>query len=319
MTKRRINQQQRIRIDAAQARHQIEPSVDEPTNTQEGLVITRFSRHALIETSDLTRVHCAIRPNLDPLVAGDWVKWQPIADDQGIIVSCNPRRSVLTRSTRHEGAKPIVANMSQLMIVVAPKPELSWLLLDSYLLLAEDQQLNACLVLNKIDLPCAQIQQILRQWYEPLGYPVLFTQEDNPAGDSALHAQLNHQISVFLGQSGVGKSSLIARLLPHETRIQTGALSERTQLGCHTTTNACFYHLPQGGALIDSPGVRTLHMDSFPRGQVLRGFREFRGLAQQCRFRNCNHVDAPDCAIRQAVACGKASRSRYTNLIKMLG
>lgn len=315
MSKRRISKQQSARIEKIQANYR-NKAEGEPSQTADGLVLTRFSRHADIETGEGKRIHCSIRPNIDSLVAGDQVIWQAEGAKQGIVLSRYPRHSMLGRPDKRGDFKPVAANISQIMVVVAAKPELSWSLLDSYLVMAEHLSLPACIVLNKTDLACETIQQELLDYYQPLGYSVLFTSKQGHAGYEQLQEALNHQTSVFVGQSGVGKSSLIAGLLPHEDKIQTAEISISSELGCHTTSNSRLYHIPSGGALIDSPGVREFGLWHMPLNEIAQGFREFKPFISECKFRNCNHKDNPGCAIIKALEEGKLSQKRYDSFLK---
>jgi ribosome biogenesis GTPase / thiamine phosphate phosphatase len=318
MSKRRINQQQAKRIEKQQWHHRQPSEIERDDTTSDGLVITRYSRHAHVEDSKGSSVHCAIRPNIDSLVAGDRVVWQAEGKNQGIIISRYPRETVLGRPDNKGHLRPIAANISQIMIVVAAKPEISWELLDSYLVMAEYLKLHPYIILNKVDLPCDDIRQALLKHYEPLGYPMLFTSQ-NASDQKLLQNSLNNQVSVFVGQSGVGKSSLILGILPHESaRIQTGDISAHSELGCHTTSNSHYYHLPSGGAIIDSPGVRELSLWHMSGPELAKGYREFKPYLTQCKFRNCTHYDTPGCAITNAVKNKLISLKRYENYVKML-
>ncbi|MBA3536602.1 MAG: small ribosomal subunit biogenesis GTPase RsgA [Tatlockia sp.] len=319
MSKRRINKQQSARIQKIQANYRKKNDSDEFIATEDGLVLTRFSRHANIEDSKGNRIHCSIRPNIDSLVAGDRVIWQAESGRNGIVLSRYPRESMLGRPDKRGEFRPIAANITQVIVVVAAKPELSWSLLDSYLVMIERLGgLEVCIVLNKMDLESKHIQQELLTCYKPLGYRVLFTSKDNHQGYDLLKQALNHQVSVFVGQSGVGKSSLIAGLLPHENNIQTAEISVNSELGCHTTSNSRYYHIPSGGALIDSPGVREIGLWHMPISEITQGFREFRPLIPQCKFRNCNHLDCPECAIIKALTKGNLTQKRYDSYLKII-
>ncbi|KTD22070.1 EngC GTPase [Legionella lansingensis] len=315
MSKRRVNKQQSARIQKMQANYRQSPETD--SSSLQGLVLTRFSRHAEIEDSDGKRIHCSIRPNIDSIVAGDRVVWHPKGIDQGVVVSRFPRESIVGRHDKRGDFKPAAANITQLMVVVAPKPELSWTLLDSYLIMAESLQLKICIVLNKIDLPCDAIQQELLNVYQPLGYPIILTSKEQSDHHQPLKNALNGQISIFVGQSGVGKSSLIAAILPHESNIQIAEISSGSELGCHTTSNSRLYHLPSGGALIDSPGVREIGLWHMPLGEIAQGYREFRPFLRQCKFRNCDHKQTPGCAIITALDRGDIGRKRYENFVRI--
>lgn len=317
MSKRRINKQQSARIQKMQASYRQKIDTDEALSTAEGLVVTRFSRHTIIEDNQGNRIHCSIRPNIDSLVAGDRVIWQ-IESKSGVVVSRFPRESMLGRPNKRGELKPIAANITQVIVVVAVKPELTWPLLDSYLVLVEHLGLKVCIILNKVDMPCAKLQNELQTVYQPLGYPILFTSNQDNQGYDILKQALNHQTSVFVGQSGVGKSSLIAGILPHENDIATAELSATSELGCHTTSSSRLYHIPSGGMLIDSPGVREFSLWHLPAAEITQGYREFRPLIPQCRFRNCNHRDSPGCAIVAALEAGSVARKRYENFVKII-
>lgn len=314
MSKRRVNKQQSARIQKIQEGYRENLSVDE--SSASGLVLTRFSRHAEVEDENGNRIHCSIRPNIDSLVAGDKVIWQSVGTGKGVVVSRFPRETMLGRPDKRGEFKPVAANISQILVVVAAKPELSWPLLDSYLVMAEYLKLKVCIVLNKVDIPCQALQEELINFYQPLGYPILYTSKSNQQSYHELQQMLNHHVSVFVGQSGVGKSSLIVGILPHET-IQTGEISAVSELGCHTTSNSRLYHLPTGGALIDSPGVRELGLWHMPINEIAEGYREFKPFLTQCKFRNCNHRDTPGCAVMSAIATGQIAPKRHENYIKI--
>lgn len=200
-------------------------------------------------------------------------------------------------------------------VMTSPSSASSWSLLDSYLVIAEHNNLKACVVLNKTDLPCEEIKATLNSLYSPLGYSMLLTNKQNDS--QALEEQLNHETSVFVGQSGVGKSSIISSVVRDNATIQTGAISERTQLGQHTTSNSTFYHLPCGGALIDSPGVREFGLWHMPAADIAKGFKEFRPFLGQCKFRDCDHLISPGCALKEAVSNGKIKKERLENYFKI--
>ncbi|KTC92559.1 small ribosomal subunit biogenesis GTPase RsgA [Fluoribacter dumoffii] len=315
MSKRRISKQQSARIEKIQQNyHESKKNHDA---LAEGLVITRFSRHVEIEDNEGHLLRCSMRPNLETLVAGDRVIWQMEGKNQGVVVSLYPRSSVLAKPTSSGILKPVAANISQLIIVIAPKPEISWPLLDSYLVMAETLHLHAVILLNKTDLPCESLKTQLLMDYGSLPYPVLQASKSNPASLQQLKEKLNHQVSVFVGQSGVGKSSLISNILPHEQNISINELSEISELGRHTTSNSRYYHLPSGGALIDSPGVREFSLWHIDASEIAQGYPEFKPYLSLCKFRNCTHKDTPHCAIIKAKNEGLIAEKRYENFIKL--
>lgn len=316
MSKRRINKQQTSRIEKTQQSYQLNKE-SELDSLADGLVIRCFNKQVEIEDNHGKKIRCSIRPHLETLVAGDRIIWQAEGDNQGVVVSLYPRGSMLARPTAKGLKKPVAANITQLVIVVAPKPEISWPLLDSYLIMAETLKLHALIVLNKVDLPCELIKQQLSQEYQSLDYPCVLISKTNAETIEHLATRLNHQVSVFVGQSGVGKSSIISTLLPHEEHIITGDISLNSELGKHTTSNSCYYHLPQGGALIDSPGVREFNLWDIDINTLTKGYKDFSAYLGQCKFRNCSHQNTPGCAILGAVQDGRIAINRYNNFIKL--
>ncbi|MFI4918586.1 MAG: small ribosomal subunit biogenesis GTPase RsgA [Legionellales bacterium] len=316
MSKRRINKQQSARIEKIQQTYH-DMDVHDQNTLADGLVITRFSRHVELEDRQGKRMRCSIRPNLDILVAGDRVIWQMEGSNQGVVVSLYPRVSLLARPTNMGLKKPVAANITQMIVVIAPKPEISWPLLDSYLIMAETLRLQAVILLNKTDLLSEDLKKELLNEYQSLGYPIIYTSNLDMNSSASLKTALNNQVSVFVGQSGVGKSSLISAILPHEQNIATNTLSEGSELGRHTTSNSRYYHLPSGGALIDSPGVREFILWNMDIATLAQGYTEFRPYISQCKYRNCLHVNTPNCAVLEALDRGIISQKRYDNFIKL--
>ncbi len=322
MSKRRISHQQSTRIKQKQTRYQEKAGLSSSESLTEGLVIKRYSRLALIEDPSGQRRRCSIRPEIDSLVAGDVVIWQVEGADQGVVLSVLPRKSVLNRPDFRGLLKPVAANITQVMIVVAPLPEISWNLLDSYLIMTELLNLQTKIVLNKTDLDLQNdkgvtAQSLLRKIYQPLGYEILAISRDDQSSHPSILAALNDQTSVFVGQSGVGKSSIISRIFSDTIDIQTNEISESSNLGRHTTSNSCLYHLPNGGHIIDSPGIREFGLWDLPSRNIAAGFREFQNLIHQCQFRNCNHQNAPGCAIIKALENGEVCQQRYDSYVKL--
>ncbi len=310
------------RITSAVARGRIQKKtahIPDGSCIREGLVITSYNRKVLIEDVDGIQRVCFLRSHITPLVAGDRVQSQEDVSGQGIVVHCHPRTSVLGRPDQRGHYKVIAANITQLLIVIAPLPEVSWVLLDRYLIMAEHLKIPACIILNKTDLACDEVRAHLLAVYAPLGYEIVFTQHSDTLCPAFLSA-LKDQISVFVGQSGVGKSSLINRLLPDmESSIRTGPLSVNGAFGTHTTRNARYYAGPWGGAVIDSPGVRDFLLWEMPTAEIAWGYREFRPYIEQCKFRNCEHHRTPGCSLTVAVKNNSISSLRYQNYVKIAG
>jgi ribosome biogenesis GTPase len=242
-------------------------------------------------------------------VAGDEILWLP-TEETGVVDALVTRRNVLQRPDPKGRLRPVAANIDLMLIVFAPEPAPQANLIDRYLVAAENMEVEAALVLNKADLlePGDELARQLDRYGE-LGYRTLTTHHELP-GASDLTTLIGRDTLVLVGQSGVGKSSLIQRLLP-EASIRVGALSEVADKGRHTTTTAELFHLPGGGRLIDSPGVRDFGLTHVAPEKVFNGFREFSPFLGQCRFRDCQHQSEPGCALTAAVENGDISSERF--------
>ncbi|MDN3556690.1 small ribosomal subunit biogenesis GTPase RsgA [Halomonas maura] len=326
MSKRKLSRQQRWRIEKIQAERarRAERRGDQDDEKlaageygpeQQGRVTAHFGRTLEVAPDDDGEpVRCHLRANLEGLVTGDRVIWRAGQDGSGVVVARGARDSVLERPDARGQLKPVAANIDQILIVFAVEPEPHANLIDRYLVAAEATGIAPVLVLNKIDLLPAQggpLRALLAR-YEALGYPVVTTTTARADGLDALHARLAGCTSVFVGQSGVGKSSLIDRLLPDE-QLRIGALSEDSRKGRHTTTTARLYRMPSGGELIDSPGIREFGLTHLDEGQVAEGFIEFRDLLGHCRFRDCRHRQEPGCALIEAVDDGRIHADRFAS------
>lgn len=334
MSKRQLSRRQNWRIGkiqeerAARAAKREERMLDELEGgdlgpEQHGLVIAHFGVQVDVEDSDGQICRCHLRANLPTLVTGDRVVWRAGNQGQGVIVAQLPRSSELCRPDSRGQLKPVAANVDQIVIVFAPLPQPHANLIDRYLIAAEHAGIRPLLLLNKADLldedNAAFIDSLLTT-YRQLDYPLLEVSAHEGAGMDQLRAALDDRISVFVGQSGVGKSSLVNSLLPG-VDLKVGALSELTGKGTHTTTTARLFHFPEGGDLIDSPGIREFGLGHVSRDDVEAGFIEFRELLGRCRFRDCRHDREPGCALLQALEEGRIQPQRlasYRHIIASL-
>ncbi|MHB1247069.1 MAG: ribosome small subunit-dependent GTPase A [Sulfuriferula sp.] len=274
----------------------------------QGLVTATFGRHYQVESGG-TQIECVSRGKRSGIACGDHVVFLPTSAGQGVIESILPRHNLLHRSVAHR-SKLIAANVSRIVIVVAPVPSFYDLLINRCLVAAEAAAIPALICLNKYDLgePAYAAQHRLEP-YIKLGYPLLALSAHQDI--SALRPYLSGQISVFVGQSGMGKSSLINALAP-EARTTVGEVSEALDSGRHTTTGARMYKLDDSSRLIDSPGMQEFGLNHIEPAQLDRYFIEFRPYIGHCRFSNCRHLHEPDCAVTQAAAAGEITPSRLT-------
>lgn len=309
--------------------------VSESAMGESGLVVRNFGQTLEIE-DDTGKLHrCSARKKIVALVCGDKVVWQATSAAEGVVLALQPRQTLLIRPDSRGELKPVAANVSQLLVVTAPRTSaradpaaeeddmLDTALIDRYLIAAELSRLRAVIVINKVDLLTQEARNRaarLMAIYQTIGYRVLFTCATQNQGIAELVTILQDHTSVFCGPSGVGKSSLVQSLLPDQ-EIRIGELSSATGAGRHTTTLATLYHLPHGGNLIDSPGVRDFGLWHADPAEIAQGFVEFQPYTQSCRFANCSHLTEPGCAVQQAIETGGISAMRlnsYRRIIESL-
>lgn len=283
--------------------------------SHEGRVVSSHGRDAVVEDAARRRIHCRLQGRRLAVVCGDDVRW--IAADTegaaGLITEIGPRRTELARMNLRGKSELVAANLTQLVSVIAPLPAPDLGLCDRYLAAAEWAGLKACVVANKSDLPDARtlLGEALDS-YAALGYPVVWASKRAPGGAQELAARLKDEISVLVGQSGVGKSSLINLLVPGvEATVQE--ISRAAETGKHTTSVSSLYQLPSGGDLVDSPGVRDFAPPLPPLREIAGGFREIARLAAGCRFKDCMHLREPGCAVLAAVNTGEIPARRIAS------
>ena len=312
----RVEKIQKDRLSRAQSRSQTAEQLIEDQALgpeQMGRIVVHYGANLDVEDEQGKIHHCLIRANVPRLVCGDKVIWQATGAELGIITSLVPRSSLLTRPDYNKQLKPVAANIDQVLIVAAPKPALDVDLINRYLVAAELTSIQPVIVINKTDLLDEKEKQQLKkslEVYEHIGYSIIYTSTKQKNGLNDLLKHLVDNVSIFVGQSGVGKSSLIKTFLP-EVSIRVGELSSATGLGKHTTSVTVLYHLPSGGSIIDSPGVREFGLGHVTREQVTEGFVELKPFIGQCKFKDCKHLQEPDCAIKQAVETQQISLQRF--------
>ena len=318
---RRLTDQQRRRIAQQQTRQRdavddVAKVIDESGlgSEQKALVIAHYGRQLDVEhPNDASRIiRCSLRANITQLVTGDHVIVRlPVegseADAKGLVVAGCERSTLLSRPDSRGLLRPIAANIDAMLITIAPLPEPFPFLIDRYLVAADLYGIQPVILCNKTDLINEENRDFIESLlhvYRSIGYPVFSISSHNGSGLDAVTDFLRDKISVIVGQSGVGKSSLINALLPG-VDITVGALSTASDKGKHTTTTARLYHLPAGGDLIDSPGIREFALQQLPAQELLSHFIDLREYTEGCKFRDCSHEHEPGCTLLAAEQEGK--------------
>ncbi|WP_180000511.1 ribosome small subunit-dependent GTPase A [Acinetobacter sp. YH12239] len=337
--KRRLTEQQQRRI---QKQHQTRQEEIDTSHDLEGLVVQHYGRQLEVQALSLPDQHpikpdtkegepepfwkpielnsvwrCHTRTNLELLVTGDRVKWQ--ADPNtglGIITAIQPRQSLLTRPDRYHKVKPVAANISLIVIVIAPLPEPAPTLIDRYLVACEDANIPALLVLNKCDLLKENDPiLLLAEEYRQLGYDFILTQSNGNLDE--LIQRIDNQTVAFVGQSGVGKSTLINAIIPDADQ-KTNVISENSALGQHTTTSTRLIRFGENGALIDSPGIREFGLWHLDHEKIDGGFPEISALLGHCQYRNCTHTHEKQCALKEGVKNGDILQRRLESYLRLI-
>lgn len=283
-----------------------------------GTVISYFGNSVAVEGENGQVFQCHLKRNQELPVVGDSVSWQLEQGETGIILEIMPRKSVLVRGDNKGKSKAIAANIDNILIVMAPPPIFSEYLVDRYLVAAELSNIQPIIVINKCDLLDEAGRAALLERLKPyaeIPYPVVLSSVYKNLGFDELNSLLRDKTSVLVGPSGVGKSSIISTISEQDIRVTEVSAKGA---GKHTTTATRLYHLPRGGQLIDSPGVREFNLWQVTPQEILKGFKEFHFEKANCRFRDCKHTAEPGCAVQEAIEDGKISRQRFDNYLELM-
>lgn len=257
-----------------------------------GLVVAAFGKRYEVELEDKRRISCVTRGKKTDIASGDIVEIALTDHHEGVVEKISPRKTLLYRSNAFK-SKLLAANVTQIVIVLATQPSFYEALLNRCLVAAETAEIKVLIVLNKSDLVNPDATEKLAQ-YAQLGYQtILISATQNIA---PLLPFLHGEQSVMVGQSGMGKSTIINALLPHES-ARTQEFSAALDSGKHTTTATRLYHLDECSTLIDSPGLQEFGLNHISQFDLEQAFIEFRPYLGHCRFNNCRHLHEPDCAI----------------------
>jgi ribosome biogenesis GTPase / thiamine phosphate phosphatase len=272
-----------------------------------GTVLASYGRGVLVQ-ADGTTLHCALSGRKQRIVCGDRVAWAfPPSADGPSVQSVEPRRNLIERIDARGRAEPVAANIDRLAIVVAAEPEPDWFLVDRYWAAAALKDLDGLLIVNKRDLGTQSIQPEL-ETYRGLSLNCVEVSAQSGMGMADLERSLADGVTLLVGQSGVGKSSLVNTLIP-DAAAQTAELTRDIE-GRHTTTTARWYAMGSA-AVIDAPGVRDFAPPASLVRAAERGFIEIHRLSVHCRFKDCRHMEEPGCAVRVAVTAREIAPRRY--------
>jgi ribosome biogenesis GTPase len=282
----------------------------------EARIIAVYGRDLLVRDAAGTELRARPRGRRMGVVCGDDVLCEHDAThDEVIVVETRPRKTALYRSNLRGEAEAILANISQLFVVLAPKPTPDLFVVDRYVAAATSAHIVATLVLNKHDLAIGDELRTALDAYQKAGYRTLRCSAKAGDGVDALIESNASSVAALVGQSGVGKSSLVRRLVP-QAEAEVGEL-DRDEEGRHTTTTSRMFDLPRGGHLIDSPGVRDFAPAIDRLDSRTLGFAEVEQLAPGCRFQDCQHMREPGCAVQKAAGSGALDARRYESYRRM--
>jgi len=289
--------------------------------TRDARVVESFGRRVVVQSGDGPRVRAELFGKRLSCVCGDDVRIVPPAHEGDVprVVEVLPRRTLFARTDSRGRTEPLAANISLLAVIIAPEPDPDPFIADRYLAGAAFAGIDSIVVVNKADLAsvASEVFANLLEEYRKAQYETLVVSAHDPSSIEPLKALLRNRITMLVGQSGVGKSTLTNQLVPSSGRA-TRAISEATREGRHTTVSTALFTLPSGGELIDSPGVRDYAPPLVDDATVQKGWREIVARAPHCRFNNCLHLREPGCAVTEAVARNEIAPRRYESYKRLL-
>jgi len=296
-----------------------------------GIVLKSTGSFYLVKTETGDELQCSIKGKLrtldikstNPVAVGDYVEIDCINSTEGIIKEIHERKNYIVRKSSNLSKQThvLAANIDEaFLIVTLAFPETSFEFIDRFLATAEAYRIPVTIVINKTDIYGETLKELLAEVhdiYEPIGYPVIETSAISKSNIAQLKDKIKNKVCLFSGNSGVGKSTLINVLYPG-INLKTGQISDYHMKGKHTTTFAEMITLPDGGYIIDTPGIKGFGMVFMEKQEIYHFFPDLFQYSEKCQFHNCLHIDEPKCAVKEAVSNGLINESRYLSYCSIL-
>ena len=280
-----------------------------------GKITSVFGKTGVLETADGERLNFLVKSQKLKPVVGDNVLWISQEDGTIVVTKILEPNNQLERLNQNGKQQVIASNVSQILLITAPLPQPNFLLIDKFLLVSELMNCNLSIIFNKVDLVENNDRQL--EVYQKLNYRVVMISAKEKTNLNPLFNLLNQQTTVLVGQSGVGKSTIINLLIPSD-KIRTETLSNKNQKGKHTTSTSTMHALEGNGYLIDTPGVENLNPKILDIKEIEIGFKEISSLSHACKYRDCVHINEPNCAVNQGLINNEISSQRYKNYKKLV-
>ena len=280
-----------------------------------GKITSVFGKTGILEPTGGGRLNFLVKSQKLKPVVGDNVHWNKQSDGTIVVTKIIEPNNQLERLNRYGQQQIIASNITQILLITAPLPKPNFLLIDKFILISELMECDLSIIFNKVDLVEKSDSQF--QLYQQLDYPVIKISAKKKINLNPLFNLLNQQTTVLVGQSGVGKSTIINLLIPKD-KIRTEALSNKNQKGKHTTSASTMHAVEDKGYLIDTPGIENLNPKILAIKEIETGFREISSLSCGCRYRDCIHINEPNCAVNQALSKNEIATQRYSNYKKLV-
>ena len=280
-----------------------------------GKITSVFGKTGIVEPTGGGRLNFLVKSQKLKPVVGDDVHWNKQSDGTIVVTKIMEPNNQLERLNRYGQQQIIASNITQILLITAPLPKPNFLLIDKFILISELMECDLSIIFNKVDLVEKSDSEF--ELYQKLGYPVIKISAKEKINLNPLFNLLNQQTTVLVGQSGVGKSTIINLLIPKD-KIRTEALSNKNQKGKHTTSASTMHAVEDKGYLIDTPGIENLNPKILDIKEIETGFREISSLSCECRYRDCIHINEPNCAVNQALSKNEIATQRYSNYKKLV-